>query len=146
MFYEHVITDSSDYIDTFLGYTLSMSEIDLTLMITQVEEEFCYVEEQCLKNKTDENEECDYKLHGLALMTLYSFALNLKLSGGQLMHLLNELDHNSRLYQHLIAPYLLLFDDMELVCKQYGHKYLRFLSEKAQDKSDEEVMKVLFTN
>ena len=121
-----------------------MSETDLTLMIIQAEEEFCYVEEQCLKNKEGE-EECDYKLHGLALMTLYSFALNLKLTGGQLMGLLYDLDHESRLYQHLIAPYLLLFDDMELVCKQYGHKYLRFLSEKAQDKSDEEVMKVLFT-
>ena len=145
MFYEYVITRGTGCLDTFLGYTLSMPDIDLTLMITQVEEEFCYVEEQCLKNKTDENEECDYKLHGLALITLYSFALNLKLSGGQLMALLYELDHNSRLYQHLIAPYLLLLDDMELVCKQYGHKYLRFLSEKAQDKSDEEVMKVLFT-
>ena len=121
-----------------------MSETDITLMIVQAEEEFCYVEEQCLKNKTNENEECDYKLHGLALMTLYSFALNLKMPGGQLMSLLYDLDHQSRLYQHLIAPYLLLFDDMELVCKQYGHKYLRFLSEKAQGKSDEEVMKVLF--
>lgn len=123
-----------------------MSETDITLMITQVEEEFCYVEEQCLKYKVHENEECDYKLHGLALMTLYSFALNLKLSGGQLMRLLYDLDHESRLYQHLVAPYLLLFDDMELVTKQYAHKYLRFLSEKAQGKSDEEVMDVLFTN
>ena len=122
-----------------------MSDIDFKLMIIQVENEFCYVEEQCLKNREGQEEECDYKLHGLALMTLYSFALNLKLSGGQLMSLLYDLDHNSRLYQHLISPYILLFDDMELVCKQYGHKYLRFLSEKAQDKSDEEVMKVLFT-
>ena len=122
-----------------------MSETDISLMIIQAEEEFCYLEEQCLKQKESETQECDYKLHGLALMTLYSFALNLKLSGGQLMKLLYDLDQNSRLYQHLIAPYLLLFDDMELVCKQYGHKYLRFLSEKAQGKSDEEVMKVLFT-
>ncbi len=122
-----------------------MSETDLTLMIIQAEEEFCYLEEQCLKNeKKDENEECDYKLHALALITLYSFALNLRLSGGQLMNLLYELDEESHLYQHLIAPYLLLLDDMELVCKQYGHKYLRFLSEKAQDKSDEEIMEVLF--
>jgi len=115
-------------------------------MILQAEEEFCYIEEQCLKNRRKEEQNCDYKLHGLALMTLYSFALNLKLSGGQLMNLLYDLDRESRLYQHLIAPYLLLFDDMELVCKQYGHKYLRFLSEKAQGKSDEEVMEVLFTN
>jgi len=114
-------------------------------MILQAEEEFCYIEEQCLKNRREEEQNCDYKLHGLALMTLYSFALNLKLSGGQLMNLLYDLDRESRLYQHLIAPYLLLFDDMELVCKQYGHKYLRFLSEKAQGKSDEEVMEVLFT-
>jgi len=123
-----------------------MSETDIARMIVQAEEEFCYLEEQCLKNRErdSEEQECDYRLHGLALMTLYSFALNLKLSGGQLMKLLYSLDHNSRLYQHLIAPYLLLFDDMELVCKQYGHKYLRFLSEKAQDKSDEEVMEVLF--
>jgi hypothetical protein len=122
-----------------------MSETDLTLMIIQAEEEFCYLEEQCLKNeKKDENEECDYKLHALALITLYSFALNLRLSGGQLMNLLYELDEESHLYQHLIAPYLLLLDDMELVCKQYGHKYLRFLSEKSQDKSDEEIMEVLF--
>ncbi|MEN8147177.1 MAG: hypothetical protein ABFR02_06135 [Campylobacterota bacterium] len=123
-----------------------MSETDLTLMIIQVEEEFCYVEEQCLKNKnTDENEECDYKLHALALITLYSFALNLKLSGGQLMNLLYRLDQDSHLHKHLIAPYLQLLDDMELVCKQYGHKYLRFLSEKAQEKSDEEIMKILFS-
>jgi len=122
-----------------------MSETDLTHMILQAEEEFSYLEEQCLKNReAHEGEECDYKLHGLALMTLYSFALNLKLSGGQLMNLLYDLDHESRLYQHLIGPYLLLFDDMELVCKQYGHKYLRFLSEKAQNKSDEEVMEILF--
>ena len=122
-----------------------MSETDLTLMILQVEEEFCYLEEQCLKNEDkSEGGECDYKLHAIALLTLYSFALNLKLSGGQLMNLLYALDENSRLYNHLIAPYLLLLDDMELVCKQYGHKYLRFLSEKAQDKSDEEIMKLLF--
>jgi len=123
-----------------------MSETDLTLMILQAEKEFCYLEEQCLKHKETEadSEECDYMLHGLALITLYSFALNLKLSGGQLMNLLYALDENSRLYNHLIAPYLLLLDDMELVCKQYGHKYLRFLSEKAQDKSDEEIMEVLF--
>ena len=118
-----------------------MSEIDLTLMIIQAEEEFCYLEEQCYKT---ESEECDYKLHALALITLYSFALNLKLSGGELMRLLNELDQDSRLYQHLITPYLLLLDDMDLVCKQYGHKYLRFLSEKAQEKSDEEIMQLLF--
>lgn len=123
-----------------------MSETDLTLMLAQAEEEFCYLEEQCLKQKkaTTENRECDYKLHALALITLYSFALNLKLSGGQLMKLLYELKEESRLHQHLIAPYLLLLDDMELVCKQYGHKYLRFLSEKAQGKSDEEVMEMLF--
>jgi len=123
-----------------------MSEIDLHLMILQAEEEFCYLEEQCLKQKDKSvvNEECDYKLHGLALITLYSFALNLRLSGGQLMHLLYELEEGSRLHNHLIAPYLLLLDDMELVCKQYGHKYLRFLSEKAQDKSDEEIMELLF--
>ena len=60
------------------------------------------------------------------------------------MHLLYELDEESRLHNHLLAPYLLLLDDMELVCKQYGHKYLRFLSEKAQDKSDEEIMELLF--
>ena len=114
-------------------------------MILQAEEEFCYLEEQCLKNENKlEGEECDYKLHAIALITLYSFALNLKLSGGQLMNLLYELDEESHLYQHLIAPYLLLLDDMELVCKQYGHKYLRFLSEKSQEKSDEEIMKVLF--
>ena len=123
-----------------------MSETDLTLMILQAEEEFCYLEEQCLKNENKlEGEEYDYKLHAIALITLYSFALNLKLSGGQLMNLLYELDEESHLYQHLIAPYLLLLDDMELVCKQYGHKYLRFLSEKSQDKSDEEIMEVLFT-
>ncbi|MEE8587778.1 MAG: hypothetical protein V3S80_00375 [Sulfurimonadaceae bacterium] len=110
-------------------------------MIIQAEEEFCYLEEQCYKT---ESEECDYKLHALALITLYSFALNLKLSGSQLMHLLYELNEGSHLYKHLIAPYLLLLDDMELVCKQYGHKYLRFLSEKAQDKSDEEIMQLLF--
>ena len=123
-----------------------MSEIDLHLMILQAEEEFCYLEEQCLKHKesAEQSVECDYKLHGLALITLYSFALNLRLSGGQLMNLLYELDENSRLYSHLIAPYLLLLDDMELVCKQYGHKYLRFLSEKAQEKSDEEIMQLLF--
>ena len=123
-----------------------MSETDLKVMITHAEEEFCYLEEQCLKQKSThtENSECDYKLHGLALMTLYNFALNLKLSGGQLMELLYDLDENSRLHQHLIAPYLLLLDDLELVCKQYGHKYLRFLSEKAQNKSDEEIMEVLF--
>jgi len=123
-----------------------MSETDITLMLAQAEEEFCYLEEQCLKQKetTTENRECDYKLHGLALITLYSFALNLKLSGGQLMKLLYELEEESHLHQHLIAPYLLLLDDMELVCKQYGHKYLRFLSEKAQDKSDEEIMEILF--
>ena len=115
-------------------------------MIAQAEEEFCYLEEQCLKNKDTNNksEECDYKLHGLALMTLYNFALNLRLSGGQLMHLLYDLDEQSRLHQHLIAPYLLLLDDMELVCKQYGHKYLRFLSEKSQGKNDEEIMEILF--
>ena len=123
-----------------------MSETDLTLMILQAEEEFCYLEEQCLKHEKEfEGEECDYKLHGLALLTLYSFALNLKLSGGQLMHLLYELDEKSHLHKYLIAPYLLLLDDMELVCKQYGHKYLLFLSEKAQEKSDEEIMKILFT-
>ena len=124
-----------------------MSETDLTLMILQAEEEFCYLEEQCLKQKDSSasNEECDYKLHGLALITLYSFALNLKLSGGQLMNLLYDLDEGSRLHNHLIAPYLLLLDDKELVCKQYGHKYLRFLSEKAQDKSDEEIMEILFS-
>ena len=121
-----------------------MSDTDISLMIIQVEEEFCYIEEQCLKNRLDAQEECDYKLHGLALITLYSFALNLKLSGGQLMILLYDLDHESRLYQHLVAPYLLLFDDMELVCKQYGHKYLKFLSEKAQEKSEEEIMEILF--
>ena len=123
-----------------------MSETDLTLMIAQAEEEFCYLEEQCLKQKETitESEECDYKLHGLALITLYSFALNLKLSGDQLMNLLYELDEGSRLHNHLIAPYLLLLDDKELICKQYGHKYLRFLSEKAQDKSDEEIMELLF--
>ena len=115
-------------------------------MIAQAEEEFCYLEEQCLKQKETitVSAECDYKLHGLALITLYSFALNLRLSGGQLMKLLYELKEESRLHQHLIAPYLLLLDDMELVCKQYGHKYLRFLSEKAQGKSDEEVMEMLF--
>ncbi len=118
-----------------------MSETDLALMILQAEDEFCYLEAQCLKTERDE---CDYKLHALALITLYNFALNLKLSGGELMRLLYELDHKSRLYQHLIAPYLLLLDDMELVCKQYGHKYLRFLSEKSQDKSDEEIMSILF--
>ena len=118
-----------------------MSETDLIPMIIQAEEEFRYLEEQCLKTET---EECDYKLHALALITLYSFALNLKLSGGQLMNLLDMLDTKSRLYQHLIAPYLLLLDDKELVCKQYAHKYLRFLSEKAQNKSDEEIMLVLF--
>ena len=124
-----------------------MSETDLTLMIVQAEEEFCYLEEQCLKQKENvtESEECDYKLHGLALITLYSFALNLKLSGGQLMNLLYELDEGSRLHNHLIAPYLLLLDDKELVCKQYGHKYLKFLTEKAQDKSDEEIMEILFS-
>ncbi len=123
-----------------------MSETDLTLMILQAEEEFCYLEEQCLQQKdsTAADVECDYKLHGLALITLYSFALNLRLSGGQLMHLLYELEEGSRLHNHLIAPYLLLLDDMELVCKQYGHKYLRFLSEKAQEKSDEEIMELLF--
>ncbi len=118
-----------------------MSETDLTRMILQAEEEFRYLEEQCLKT---ESEGCDYQLHAIALLTLYSFALNLRLSGGQLMELLYTLDKKSRLYQHLIAPYLLLLDDMELVCKQYGHKYLRFLSEKAQEKSDEEIMKMLF--
>ncbi len=123
-----------------------MSETDLNLMILQAEEEFCYLEEQCLKHKDSSasDVECNYKLHGLALITLYSFALNLKLSGGQLMNLLYELDEGSRLHNHLIAPYLLLLDDKELVCKQYGHKYLRFLSEKAQDKSDEEIMELLF--
>jgi hypothetical protein len=120
-----------------------MSATDLTNMILQAEDEFRYLEEQCLKTET---EGCDYKLHALALITLYSFALNLKLSGGQLMNLLYSLDPKSRLYQHLIAPYLLLLDDMELVCKQYGHNYLRFLSEKAQEKSDEEIMLILFKN
>lgn len=118
-----------------------MSKIDLQNILRQTEEEFKYLEEQCLKN---EENDCDIKLHALAMITLYNFALNLKLSGSQLIELLYVLDKNSRLHQNLIAPYLMLLDDMELVCKQYGHSYLMFLSEKAQDKSDEEIMKILF--
>ena len=115
-------------------------------MILQVKTEFSYLEEQCLKQKEGhETQECDYKLHGLALITLYSFALNLKLSGGQLMRLLYVLEEESHLHQHLIAPYLLLLNDMELICKQYAHKYLKFLSERSQGKSDEEIMKRLFS-
>ncbi|WP_345975724.1 hypothetical protein [Sulfurimonas sp. HSL3-7] len=118
-----------------------MSDTDLQNMLRQAEEEFKYLEEQCLKNKDDDYE---IKLHAIAMITLYNFALNLKLSGSQLIELLYILDENSRLHQNLIAPYLMLLDDMELVCKQYGHTYLMFLSEKAQDKSDEEIMEVLF--
>ena len=118
-----------------------MSETDFRNMIMQTEEEFKYLKEQCLKNA---DSECDIRLHALAVITLYSFALNLKLSGSQLIELLYLLDKKSPFYQYLIAPYLLLLDDMELVCKQYGHAYLRFLSEKAQEKSDEEIMDILF--
>jgi hypothetical protein len=110
-------------------------------ILRQAEEEFQYLEEQCLKNEDDDY---DTKLHAIAMITLYNFALNLKLSGAQLIELLYDLDKNSRLHQNLIAPYLMLLDDMELVCKQYGHTYLMFLSEKAQDKSDDEIMDILF--
>lgn len=110
-------------------------------MLILTEEEFKYLEEQCLKNEEDD---CDIKLHAIAMITLYNFALNMKLSGSQLIELLYTLDKKSRLHQNLIAPYLMLLDDMELVCKQYAHAYLKFLSEKARDKSDEEIMAVLF--
>ncbi|MCJ7766461.1 MAG: hypothetical protein MUP09_11040, partial [Thiovulaceae bacterium] len=103
--------------------------------------EFTYLEEQCLKN---EEGDYDLKLHAIAMITLYHFALNLKLSGSQLIKLLYLLDEKSRLHRHLIAPYLMLLDDMELVCRQYGYSYLLFLSEKAQNRSDEEIMKILF--
>lgn len=118
-----------------------MSDKDLQNILRQAEEEFQYLEEQCLKNEDDDY---DTKLHAIAMITLYNFALNLKLSGAQLIELLYDLDKNSRLHQNLIAPYLMLLDDMELVCKQYGHTYLMFLSEKAQDKSDDEIMDILF--
>ena len=117
-----------------------MSETDFRNMIMQAEEEIKYLEEQCLKNA---DAECDVRLHALAVITLYSFALNLKLSGAQLIELLYLLDKESPFHRYLIAPYLLLLDDMELVCKQYGHAYLRFLSEKAQEKSDEEIYEAL---
>ena len=121
------------FFDTIFGYTNKMANTDLDLqnMMIQIEEEFKYLEEQCLKNEKDN---CDTRLH----------ALNLKLSGAQLIKLLYLLDKESRLHRHLIAPYLMLLDDMELVCKQYGHTYLLFLSEVAQNKSDEEIMEVLF--
>lgn len=120
-----------------------MLETDLQNMLMLAEEEFKYLEEQCLKN-----EECDTHAmsHAIAMITLYNFALNLKLSGAQLIELLYIIDEESRLHQNLIAPYLLLLDDMELVCKQYAHTYLMFLSEKAQDKSDDEIMAILFKN
>ncbi len=131
------------FLDTIFGYTNKMANTDLDLqnMIVQIEEEFKYLEEQCLKNEKDN---CDIRLHAIAMITLYHFALNLKLSGAQLIKLLYLLDKKSRLHRHLIAPYLVLLDDMELVCKQYGHTYLLFLSEVAQNKSDEEIMEVLF--
>ena len=118
-----------------------MTETDLQNMLVQMEEEFTYLEEQYLKNA---DSDADVMLHAIAMITLYHFALNLKLSGSQLIKVLYLLDEKSRLHRHLIAPYLMLLDDMELVCKQYGHSYLLFLSEKAQDKSDEEIMMILF--
>jgi hypothetical protein len=120
---------------------MANTDLDLQHMIIQIEEEFTYLEDQCLKN---EKGDCDIRLHAIAMITLYHFALNLKLSGSQLIKLLYLLDKKSRLHRRLIAPYLMLLDDMELVCKQYGHAYLLFLSEIAQNKSDEEIMEVLF--
>jgi len=58
-----------------------MVETDLQNMLMQAEEEFKYLEEQCLKD-----EKCDTHAmsHAIAMITLYNFALNLKLSGAQL--------------------------------------------------------------
>jgi len=109
----------------------------------QIEEEYKYLEEQCLKKGERDHAS---ELHSLAMITLYNFALNMKLSGSQLITLLYALEKGGRLHQNLIAPYLLLLDDMELVCKHYGYAYLRFLSEKTKNRSDEEIMEILFTN
>lgn len=122
-----------------------MLELDLQNMLKQAEEEFKYLEEQCLKDE-DDPVQASAKLHAIAMITLYNFALNLKLSGVELIELLYIIEEESRLHHTLIAPYLLLLDDMELVCKQYAHTYLMFLSEKAQDKSDDEILAILFKN
>ena len=111
-------------------------------MLDQADTEFIYLEEQCHKR---EHEECDMKLHAIALITLFNFALNLQLTGKDLIELLYDLNEERRLHQVLISPFLMLLDDRELICRKYGHSYLLFLSEKAQGKDDEEIMKVLFT-
>lgn len=101
--------------------------------IKQAEDDFFFC---CNINHTQNYHEIDK--HVDAIVTLFTYALHLKLKVKDLIFILEDLPKEYELYKTLIGSYKKLVDDENMIARKYGVIYLKYLSELNKGRTDED--------
>lgn len=109
-----------------------MNEI-LRQNIKQAEDDFSFC---CNVNHTKNY--TDIEKHIDAIVTLFTYALHLKLKVKELISILENLPKEYELYKTLIGSYKNLVDDENMVARKYGAIYLKYLGERNKGREDED--------
>lgn len=109
--------------------------------IKQAEDDFSFC---CNINHTQNYTDIDKHID--AIITLFSYALHLKLKVKELIFMLEDLPKEYELYKTLIGSYKNLVDDENMIAKKYGVIYLKYLGElnKGRVNEDEIIREIIF--
>ena len=82
--------------------------------------------------------------HILAVEVLFANSLYFKIPARTLIYALELLDSSTKLYSVLIAPYMKIVEDIDVIAKKYGAMYLIYLGEKSKGMEDLEIINNIF--
>ena len=119
-----------------------MRETELFNIIEKADEEYRYI---CNIELSEKEKTSQLTLHKIALIVLFEHFLHEKLRVKEVLRALQAMPEEMGLYHIMIRPYLSITNDTELIVRRYGSVYLRYLSEKGQGKSEDEIMLSIFT-
>jgi hypothetical protein len=120
-----------------------MDEAAFSELVNSAEDEFRYVYNMELN---DQQRNSTLMVHSTAIVILFNRFLHLRLRVQEVVQALIRLPEWTELFKILIAPFLSLVDDVEVIARKYGKVYLQYLSEKAKGKEDEEIVMTIFKN
>ncbi len=109
--------------------------------IKQAEDDFSFC---CNVNHTQNY--TDIEKHVDAIVTLFTYALHLKLKVKDLIFILEDLPIKYELYKTLIGSYKNLVNDENMIARKYGVIYLKYLGEinKGRKNEDEIIREIIF--
>lgn len=88
----------------------------------------------------------DIDKHIDAIVTLFTYALHLKLKVKDLIFMLEDLPKEYELYKTLIGSYKKFVSDENMIARKYGVIYLKYLSEihRGRENEDEIIREIIF--